>query len=448
MFKRHILQQLLQWKGRRQRKPLILRGARQTGKTKVVEQFAAEFSGYAYLNLEHEADRRIFAAARSVREVIHAIEVVKQVRLQPGDTLLFLDEIQNSPQAVAMLRYFYEQYPDLHVIAAGSLLEAIMQKDGFAFPVGRVEFLYVYPATFDEFLGALGEAALQKALAAVTPQTPLPEAIHEHAMTLFEEYLVVGGMPEVVAAYAATRSLFDIGRLQEGLLTALEEDVHKYSRTAQVPRVRHVLQTVPLFVGQRITYEHFGESTYRSREIKQAMEVLEYAMVMQRVYGSHTTSIPIQPVTRVAPKLLYLDVGLVAHRFNVGTMRAALAGTDPGWKGALMEQVVGQELLALSTERRNPPCFWYRQQPGATAEVDYCLPWREYIVPIEVKSGKVGHLKSLHQFMAAAPHPFAVRVNRGPLNVELLSVAGKSLHLLNVPLYLVARLPALLDGLQ
>lgn len=353
------------------------------------------------------------------------------MRVIPGETLLFLDEIQNCPKAIQQLRYFFEEYPKLHVIAAGSLLEAVMVKEGFSFPVGRVEFQYLYPATFDEFLGALGELALQEEVRQVTVNESLPIAIHDQACQHFRTYMIVGGMPEVVATYAATRSLLETAKVAESLLAAFEEDVHKYSRSTQVPYVRHVLQSAPLYAGQRITYEHFGNSGFKSREIKRAMEVLEYAMIVQRVYGSHVVLPPIQPNARVAPKLLYLDTGLVAHRFKADTL----------FQGTLAEQVVGQELLAIASDRRDVPSFWYRNQQGATAEVDYCIQCQDRIIPIEVKSGKPGTLKSLQQFMKQVPHDLAIRVSFENMKMESVQLPDKHYRLLNVPIYMVGRIP-------
>jgi predicted AAA+ superfamily ATPase len=255
--------------------------------------------------------------------------------------------------------------------------------------------------------------------------------------------MIMGGMPESVATYAATRSLLETAKVAESLLAAFEEDVHKYSRSAQVPYVRHVLQTAPLFAGQRITYEHFGNSGFKSREIKRAMEVLEYAMIIQRVYGTHGVLPPIQPNTRVAPKLLYLDTGLVAHRFKADTLPDLSDATNAIFKGTLAEQVVGQELLAANSGRRDVPSFWYRNQPGATSEVDYCIQLQDRLVPIEVKSGKPGTLKSLQQFMRQAPHDLAVRASFENLIVDTVQLPDKRYQLLNVPLYMVGRIAEL-----
>lgn len=440
MFNRIALKNLEIWKNASTHKPLVIRGARQVGKTKLVDAFAQVFSHYAYLNLERDADRRIFDATTSVADIVRSIEVLKQVRVIPGETLLFLDEIQNCPKAIQQLRYFFEDYPRLHVVAAGSLLEAVMVKEGFSFPVGRVEFQYLYPATFDEFLGALGELALREAVRQATVTDPLPIAVHEQVCQHFKTYMIVGGMPEVVATYAATRSLMETAKVAESLLAAFEEDVHKYSRSTQVPYVRHVLQSAPLYAGQRITYEHFGNSGFKSREVKRAMEVLEYAMIVQRVIGTHVVFPPIQPNTRVAPKLLYLDVGLVAHRFKADTVLNSSDTTNSIFQGTLAEQVVGQELLAISSDRRDVPSFWYRNQPGATAEVDYCMQMQDRIIPIEVKSGKPGTLKSLQQFMKQAPHDLAVRVSFENLKLEAVQLSDKQYKLLNVPIYMVGRL--------
>lgn len=444
MFRRSILQPLEQWRTRPRRKPLILRGARQTGKTKAVEAFSRQFPHSIVLNLEQYEDRQLFAGHTTLRETLSAIEVLKRTPLVPGKTLLFLDEIQNSPEAMRQLRYFHEQHPALHVVAAGSLLEAVLQKEGFPFPVGRVEFLYLYPATFDEFLAAIGETSLLDYLLGVTLRTKIPDALHAQAVKRFREYLIVGGMPEVVAHYAAVGGGVALSNLKESLLTAFEEDIHKYARTAQIPYLQRILHTTPLYVGQRITYEHFGQSEFRSREVKRAFELLEYAMIAQRIFGSPTTAIPIHPNFRVAPKLLYLDTGLVAHRLKLESADPQHVHWHPTIQGAVMEQVVGQELLALTATRRDVPCYWYRSAPS-TAEVDYCIQWDQIVLPIEVKSGTSGQLRSLQQFMRASEHPYAIRVGFEKLHQDRVRHENASFTLLNLPPYLLFRLPQLLQ---
>lgn len=436
MFNRNILNILNKWKISPDRKPLIIRGARQTGKTVAVHQFGESFSTYVYLNLEKEADKNLFEKGHDLEEMIQAIELATKKSLKANDTLLFIDEIQNSPNALKMLRYFYEDYPFIHVVAAGSLLEAVMRRDGFSFPVGRVEFAYLHPVTFDEFLMALGEGALLKALQSVTLAKPPSKAVHDMALKLFRQYMLVGGMPEVVAVYARDRSLLALGPVKEGLLTSFEEDAVKYSKDAQVKYVRHVIHQAPFHAGERVTYEKFGRSSFHSREMKQAFDLLEYAMIVQRVYGSPDTSPPMQPNTNISPKLLFLDAGLIVHKLGLSDDAVFVEDLNDLFRGTLAEQMVGQTFIAMNRERRAIPCFWYREKQGSIAEVDYLIQVGSRLIPVEVKSGTSGRLKSLHQFMQASPCDKAVRLYSGELCTEKIQVNGKTFQLHSIPFYL------------
>lgn len=446
MFKRNILNNLNNWKNSKRRKPLIIRGARQTGKTVAVDMFGETFSNYIWLNLEKEADRRIFERSRSLDEVIQGIEMAKKGSLREEDTLLFIDEIQNSSKAVQMLRFFYEDYPRLAVVAAGSLLEAIMVREGFSFPVGRVEFLYLYPVTFDEFLLAMGEEKLLGALLEVGQASPLPPIIHDMALKLFHQYLLVGGMPEAVAGFIEDKSFQSLVSIKEGLMASFEDDVSKYSRLSEAKYLKHVINYAPHYVGERIKYENFGNSGYRSREMKKAFDLLEYAMIVQRIYGSHSIKLPIQPNFNVSPKLLYVDVGLVSYKLGISEDAIYVQDLNDLFRGALAEQIVGQTFCSIRHKTKYAPSFWYRNRPGSTAEVDYVIQFKDRIIPVEVKSGKSGKLRSLHQFMLSAPHDMAIRLYSGPLCEEKVNFRGRDYRLLSVPLYLQWRLDSLLEG--
>lgn len=436
MFERNIAHTLSRWKASPDRKPLIIRGARQTGKTVAIDRFGQSFSTYLSLNLEKESEKNLFEQGGDLEQIIQAIELAKKKPLKGDDTLLFIDEIQNSPNALKMLRYFFEDYPHLHIVAAGSLLEAVMLRDGFSFPVGRVQFAYLYPATFDEFLVALGEGRLVEILRSVTIKKPPSKVVHDMALKFYRQYMLVGGMPEVVAIYARDRSLMSLATIKEALLTSIDEDVSKYSRESQSKYTRHVIGHAPLHVGEHIKYEKFGNSGFRSREIKQAFDLLEYSMIVQRIYGSPDTISPMKPNYKISPKLLFLDAGLVAHRFGLSQDAVFVEDLNHLFRGALAEQMVGQTLMAMKTERRMAPCFWYRDKQGATAEVDYLVQWDAQLLPIEVKSGASGRLKSLHQFMQTSASDKAIRIYSGKLSVEKINFTGKTFKLISIPHYL------------
>lgn len=446
MISRNLLQELTQWKHSAPRKPLILRGARQTGKTTLVQLFAREFANTVTLNMEHSNDRRFWQGDFSVQQVVRDIELAKGIKIEASKTLVFIDEIQFEPKAIASLRYFCEELPDLHVVATGSLMELALRQTGFSFPVGRVSFLYLYPLRFDEFLTTVAPASLVAEIRSITWNSPLSEALHTLMRDYFYDYLLVGGMPEAVARYQASKSLLELTSVKEGLLTSFEEDVPKYARSTRVETLQFLIQKAPLSAGQRIQYANFADSGLRSREMKQAFEILEIAMLLQRIPGTYQNTLPLQSSLRVSPKLLYLDVGLVTHRLSVDPKNLKSGDLNELFRGSIAEQVIGQELLAIRPLRREPPCFWYRNQPGSTAEVDFVLPIHGKVIPIEVKSGQTGRLRSLLQFMEATPHPYAVRIYLGPLRHDHLTTpSGKRFQLLSIPPYLISELPRLLE---
>lgn len=448
MFWRYLLQDIQNWKADSSRKPLILRGARQTGKTTLVKMLAEGFDSFLPLNLELSTDRRNWEGNPSIEELLRNIEITKNIKIVPGKTLLFLDEIQNEPKAIQSLRYFYEQKPDLHVIASGSLLEVALKQKGFSFPVGRVSFLYLHPFRFDEFLLALGKNELLEELNTTQPSSEIQASTHSFATEQFKDYLYTGGMPEAVKIEAEKKGEAALKSLQGAILASFEEDVPKYATRAQVPYVQFLIQQAPLFAGQRIQYANFANSNYRSREIRWAFDTLEKAMIVQRIPGNTQVTPPMQPNFRIAPKLIYLDTGLVSRKLNLDRLSLKTSEDLNGlFRGTVSEQVVGQTLLAQESITREAPSFWCRNQPGSTAEVDYCISFGGKIIPIEVKSGKTGTLRSLLQFMDQAPHPYAVRIYSGPLQMDsLITPGGKKFSLLSLPFYLTYRIKKILEN--
>ncbi len=440
MFRRNLLKYLEDWKKKPGRKPLIVRGARQTGKTACVEIFGKSFTHFISLNLERESDLRLFEGSTDLREAIQAIELAKHQRLFEPDTLLLIDEIQASPKAIAWLRFFYEDHPDLFVIAAGSLLEVVIAQQGISFPVGRVEFLYLFPVSFDEYLEAVGASDLLGVLSEVSPGRPASGPVHDMALRHFLDYLKVGGMPEAVARFAETKSFQPLASIHEALLRALSDDLVKYARHAEVKYLRHVIENVPFDAGERITYEKFGHSHYRSREMRQAFDVLEQAMILRRVYGSASVAPPMEPHIRTSPKVVFLDVGLVFHKLGAGYFR----DSDNFFRGKMAEQIVGQSLIAAEASVQKPLCYWYRNAPHATAETDFLISDEKGLLPIEVKAGKTGRLRSLHQFLKASAHDLIIRVYTSPLALDEIQEPQRG-RLLSVPFYLVWRLPEIVS---
>lgn len=447
MFQRNALNRLAEWKKSPKRKPLIIRGARQTGKTTLIKEFGKTYSHFISLNLEKSSDRLIWKENPDISQVLKNIEAHTGQRIIAKETLLLIDEIQNEPLAIQSLRYFYEEVPDLHVIATGSLMEVALKEKGLSFPVGRVSFLFLYPVTFFEFLTALGETLLLEELKQISFDQPLHPVIHEKAIKIFYDYVQVGGMPEVVQYYLETKSILSLAPLKEAILHSFEEDVPKYCRTFMVPYVQLLAREAPRYAGQRITYSHFADSAFRGREMKAAFEILERAFLIERVLGSHHTEMPLLTNYRVSPKLLFLDMGLVGHRLHIDTLNWQENTLNSLFRGSFAEQVVGQELRALNDISHDPLHFWYRDKAGATSEVDYCWPLNGCILPIEVKSGSSGSLKSLRQFMETAPHPYAIRIYGGKLYQENIETnTGKKIRFYSLPFYLLPRILELPTG--
>ena len=420
----------------------MLRGARQVGKTTAVDLFGAEFRQYVSLNLDHPGDREIFDRELPLARTLEAIFFLKNADPAEASTLLFLDEIQNSPHAVQLLRYFAEERADLPVVAAGSLLEAALDRYRISFPVGRVEFLYVYPLTFAEYAAAAPDD-LQDPMATV----PCPDYAVAPLRRLFRDYVLIGGMPEIAASYLRHRDLGRLARLYEGLLVSYADDAAKYARgAAQLGHLRHVIETAPLQAGERISFQGFGGSNFRSREMADALRTLERAMLLFLVYPTTAVQPPALPDLRKAPRLLYLDTGLVNYR--AGLQTGFLSANDLGvlYRGRLAEHVVGQEMIAADLRTNAKPRFWVRQKTGATAEVDYLHQYRDRLVPVEVKSGRSGALRSLHQFMQRADHDLAVRLWDGGIDLHVAKTPeGRRFRLLNLPFFLVHQLDAYLD---
>jgi predicted AAA+ superfamily ATPase len=449
MLERNILRFFHQWMQKERRKPLVIRGARQVGKTFAVNLFAGRhFKNVISLNLEKEENLAMFRRVLAIPELIQLIELRTGTKIIPGVTLLFLDEIQNSPTAMTQLRYFFEEMPQLHVMAAGSLLEVKMKKEGFSFPVGRVEYCYMFPLRFDEFLGAKGDQEALDYLNGLAVHSGVPEEIHRVLMKKYREYMVVGGMPEVVAEYMEQSSFIALDTIYESILTGYKDDVYKYASEAKARYLQHVIEHSPGYAGKMIKYDNFAESAFRSREMKEAFDTVEKAMILKRIHPSPSTRIPLTGNLRKSPKLIFLDSGLV--HYDLGVRDVILTANDISdvYSGQMAEQMVGQTLSALTCGRQFDFAYWYRDKRGATAEVDFLIQIKNKVIPLEVKSGKAGTLKSLHQFMSAAPHDIALRIYSGNLNIRQVdSPHGSTYKLISLPFYLLHRLDTLLAPL-
>ena len=412
---------------------MVIRGARQVGKTSLVKEFGKQFDTFLPFNLELADDLALFQKEIPVSELFDTLLIVRHKSKQAGSTLLFIDEIQNSPIAIKMLRYFYEELPDIHVIAAGSLLETMLNRQ-LSFPVGRVEYMALRPCTFDEFLGAMGESTLQTKVR----ELAVPEILHAKISSLFNKYALVGGMPQAVADYAQNRDLVALDGVYQSLLAGYLDDVEKYqSSEASRNVLRFLISHGWEFAAERITFERFGNSNYKSREIGEAFRMLQKTMLLELVYPTTETHLPLRADLRKRPKLMWLDTGLV--NYASGTQSELLGKEDinEAWRGKIAEHIVGQEILGQSLSFLEKRHFWVRESRNSQAEVDFLYNSRRHgLVPVEVKSGTNAHMKSLQLFMRDSSCRMAIRFWTNPYTIDTITLPeGRTFQLHNVPYY-------------
>lgn len=446
-FKRQVTDRLLVWKKQTDRKPLMIRGARQVGKTTLVQEFArTHFKHIIILNLERVADLAYFQRFDHAPTLVDALFLDRNLSVeQRRETLLFIDEIQESPKAIAMLRYFYEDLPDLPVIAAGSLLEHAMNRVP-NIPVGRVGYVFLHPLNFPEFLAAKGHQT------ALDQLDHLPVSAHAHPtlLRLFHEYAIIGGMPEVVQTFLKREQLTDLPPVYEQIWGTYKDDVAKYANNDTEARVlKHVIRTAHTAIDQRIKFENFGRSNYRSREVGEALRNLDDARVIQLIYPTTDVTPPLMPDIRKSPRLLFLDTGLLNYELGIQSQMLSMSDLSMAYKGALIPHLIMQEVLSLESMSWHKPLFWVREKAQTSAEVDLVVVHQGRAVPVEIKSGKAGTLRSLHEFIERVDHPYAVRMYAGEFKVEqhVTPRARKPYLLLNLPYYLGTKLRDCLDYL-
>lgn len=451
-MKRTAEKELVAWKGRAGRKPLIVRGARQVGKTYLVEAFGEEhFPPLLTVNLEQKEDLHSLFDRMEPTRIVQELSLYFNQTIEPGRTLLFFDEIQACPKAIACLRYFHEQIPDLHVIAAGSLLDFALREFRHSMPVGRIEYLHLYPMSFQEFLLAAGEEALAKHLDAYRIGDKLGDAVHGKLRELLRAYFFVGGMPSAVAAYAERGDLLEVQRVLASIATTLQDDFAKYGTRAQQRNMRHVLRYVPRNIGRKLRYVNISREV-RSAELRTALELLELSRVVTVVRHTSANGIPLgAEVSESHFKPLLMDVGLCNNLCGLSLPDASELLTVQ--EGGLAEQFVGQELRAAAPSFQEQPLFyWHREQKNANAEVDYLQAYEDQIVPVEVRAGSSGSLKSLQVFLAEKERMFAARLNMDKPSIGSFTTAIGGKHgtrdvtytLLSLPLYLAGQLDRLI----
>lgn len=442
MFFRNMLEKLDVWAAKTDRKPLILRGARQVGKTSAVKMFSKKFDQYIYLNLDRTEDKVYFENDSTFQTLLDALYFSKNIIKNSGKTLIFIDEIQNSPRAVSLLRYFYEDTPELYVIAAGSLLESLIDNQ-ISFPVGRVEYMAMRPCSFEEYLHAANEI---KALE-ILDQHPFPEFAHDKLSEHFKEFAIIGGMPAIIESFLENRDYVKLKPVYDGLIVSYLDDVEKYARNSTMKHViRHIIHSSFSKAGERIKFEGFGLSNYRSREIGDAFRTLEKAMLLQLVYPAVNENLPLDIKYRT-PKLQMLDTGLVNHLAGVQGELLRTGSIEAAFRGKIAEHLAGQELISPESSVLARLNYWLRDSRNSQAEIDWVIPFKGMLIPVEVKSGHFGKLKSLHIFMDKAPHPWAVRLYPGKMKLEeVVTPGGKKFKLISMPFYLAGRMGKVLEN--
>jgi len=433
-MKRIVDAYLTQWKTDPNRKPLLLRGARQVGKTHAVRELGKTFDHFVEINFErNQRALAIFDNDKSLdpKRVLQDIFAINDEKIVPGSTLLFFDEIQIAPRAITALRYFYEEMPELHVIAAGSLLDFAIEKIGI--PVGRVRSLYMYPLSFIEFLVALGKKIVVEQLLEKS-NFVYSEGVHADLLDMVGKYLAVGGMPEAVNRWITTGNINECLMVHQDIIDTYQQDFGKYAKASQIDHVARIFVNIPHQLGGKFKYTVI-EGDYRKRELAPALDLLKTAGIVHKIFHTAAQGIPLgAQVDLECYKAILMDVAISQKILGLETgswiLQPLQAFTN---KGAVVEAFVGQEILAYADPRqRTELYYWQRMAKNSTAEVDYLLQDQEYIIPIEVKSGHGSTLRSLHMFLEThAQSLYGVRFSAQNYSVH------ERVH--SYPLYAVAQ---------
>jgi len=440
-MRRDIEKELILWKTQKERYPLIIRGARQVGKSYLVETFGKNhFQNTVVANLEFQPHLKECFKSLDPLEIINKLQLLLSAQIREDNTLLFLDEIQECLQAIMSLRYFKEKMPKLSIIAAGSLLEFAMRSPDFKMPVGRIQFLYLEPMSFSEYLDATGKQNLRQFLSEVKLTDSIDDVIHKKLLELLRIYLIVGGMPAALKEYLSSNDLMNCQRIQTGLLQTYRSDFGKYAKISQHKYLQKVFDTAPRLVGQRVKYSNIDADT-RSRDLKNALNLLALAGIIKPIYLTKASGLPLgAQINEQKFKLNFLDIGLMQSSCGLQGRLSVEEDFMQINSGAVAEQFVGQE-LAVYSDKHQQFClyFWAREKKGSMAEVDYAINIDSNIIPIEVKSGKEGKLKSLRIFIEEKKSRFGIRLSQ-----DKLSYYDK---IFSVPLYMIEQIPRLAESL-
>ncbi len=412
-FKRNIDVALTDWKNTPERKPLLLRGARQVGKSSAVKELGRQFAYFLEINFEHKdfaGAKKVFERHSNPRLICEELSVIYGTPIEAEKTLLFLDEVQACPDAIAALRYFYEQMPRLHVVAAGSLLEFALQKIP-SFAVGRVRSLYMYPFSFEEFLTAINQTALLGQLQNASPARPLLEEVHKKLNDYFLRFVVIGGMPEVVANYASGASLLECQNILDDLTETYFNDFAKYKQRVPTTRLEEIFAAVVAQTGTKFTYAQAASSANYG-QLKESIELLKMAGLVYSATHTSGNGLPLAAETNPRyQKLMLFDTGIYQRFLRLDLSQLLLDDKiEQVNKGAIADMFVGIEMVKAQNNRLPTELYyWQREKSGSAAEVDYLVQLGQDIVPVEVKAGTKGAMQSMFLFLAEKQRAYGIR---------------------------------------
>ncbi len=410
---REIDKELINWKNSVIRKPLLLRGARQVGKSSAIRNLGKSFTHFIEINFDEKKQwTNLFESTQNLDELLEQISIIENTPIIENETLLFLDEIQTSLPAINLLRYFYERKPNLHVVAAGSLLEFAL-KDLPSFGVGRVRSLFLYPISFNEFLLAHNEERLLEKTKEASAFLPLPELLHQKLISYYKKFLIIGGMPEAVKSYVIHKDLLEVQRILDDLIISLQADFTKYKKRIEPIKIAEVFSNVVLQQGEKFTYT-YPNATLNNQQIKEILQLLEMAGLVHFVTHTAANGIPlgaeINPKKR---KIILFDTGIYQRILKLDISQLlTLDNLSVINKGNIAELSVGLELIKnQSPYEKTNLYYWQRESKNSQAEIDYVIQKGETILPIEVKAGTKGAMQSMFLFLEEKNKQKGIRIS-------------------------------------
>jgi hypothetical protein len=445
-MKRFAEKTLQGWIKKNNRKPLVIRGARQVGKTSLVRMFAKEQGLTLYeINLERHPLMSDLFKTFDTNKILQEIQFICKKGPIKKNSLLFFDEIQAIPVAIQSLRYFYEDLPELPVVAAGSLLEFALSKHNFSMPVGRIEYLFLHPVCFEEMLVALDETLLLKLIKEWTPNKTFPLSAHQRLLELLRIFLVVGGMPEALSIYIKNNDFQDSFDIQTLINETYKDDFSKYSSQTDLLRLHKIFDYVPIAIGEKFKYVRVDPDE-QARVLSNALDMLVKAQIINCAFHTDASGLPLKAsINRRIFKPYFLDCGLMNNICGINWISPEqLSNADFINKGKIAEQFIAQHLSGMSkNNQKTVLTYWLREGRSSNAELDFVSQFNQAIVPMEIKAGKSGSLKSLQQFVLEKKISFAIRFDMNPPSFQHVShnLNQKKVEfdLLSLPLYMVGQ---------